>query len=326
MDTLFKKRQRNTVTINDLIEFTDQMHVLYKAGFTISSSLTFLNRQLESKPLEEASFGIALMLERGNSFSNGLAEYPKVFPEYYIKVVKSAEIGGVMQETLLRLSGYLKAQKKLEQDIKKTFQYPNFVLKAVIAASLFLAFFQGMIETTSANFALTALALLVYFIIKNALKRYISQGDGKHIWDSARLNMIIFKKAYRDSVNTKFAEHFKSIFKTGIHIEEVFRLIGDSMENRIYGSEVRAIGERINRGEKVSEVAASCHYFPHDLKEHLRLGDITGEYDRNLDLFIGKKNREIRDFTQKAKLYLYIAYLSLLCMLILIMWGSFNLF
>ncbi|MFC1477369.1 type II secretion system F family protein [candidate division KSB1 bacterium] len=318
------KRKRNTVITDDLIEFTGQMHALYKAGFMISNAMTFLQKEIPSKPMEDALFGIALMLERGSSLTKGLDEYPNVFPEYYRRSIQAAETGGTLRKTFARLSRYLKSRKKLEQEIKKRFFYPNFVLKSIIAGGLLLAFWQKKLAFTSSNFALILAAIISYYFIKDLLIVYLTKRGGKKYWDGIRLDAPLFGGAYRRSLNRQFAEHFISMYRTGLPITDVFTLIGEAIDNKIFGRAVSSIGETIQNGSTIVDAVDQCIYFPHSLKEHFHTGAMTGEYDKNLDSFIQQEDIRIRDFANKAFLYMYLLYLIILIALIGLMRGSFT--
>jgi type II secretory pathway component PulF len=59
---LIFKKKRKDVTTDDLIFFTKQILSMYKAGFTLSSSMAFIEDQTESENLRNAIYSISLAL------------------------------------------------------------------------------------------------------------------------------------------------------------------------------------------------------------------------------------------------------------------------
>ena len=119
---VFKKKQKNVI-LDDLIFFTDQIYVMHKAGNTLADSLAFVQEQTDNENLKSAFYTMSIRLQKGMSFSKALADYPEIFPEYYVENIYAAEISGTVQETLKRMSKYLKSEKKLKLQIKKNYLY-----------------------------------------------------------------------------------------------------------------------------------------------------------------------------------------------------------
>lgn len=92
------------------------MQILFKVDKTSQAFFHALfkrksNNVSLSKEIKNAAYPIALDLEKGNPLSKAIKNYPEIFPEYYIKNIYATEITGVLQETLNRLSKYLKSEK-----------------------------------------------------------------------------------------------------------------------------------------------------------------------------------------------------------------------
>ena len=49
-------------------------------------------------------------LRSGSSFGDAIAQHPKVFPGYYIAVVRAAELTGRLDDALEQLSEYLERE------------------------------------------------------------------------------------------------------------------------------------------------------------------------------------------------------------------------
>lgn len=321
---IFYGRKRKGVTIDDLIIFTDQMQSMYKAGFTFAATMAFLHEHIDNELMKDALFTIQTELEQGIPLSRALSSYKNIFPEYYINMISAGEIGGVLEETFKRLSRYLKSEKKLKREIRKVFFYPKFVFGSIVAGVVILSIVQNKIAITGENVILILAICIAALFIRDVLKSYFLTESGKKIWDLVKLKIWFLSPLYIEHLNKQFMELFMSLFNSGLHIVNVFNLIGTAMENKIYGKEIIKIGERIEHGVPILESIDGCKFFPYYLKTLFHLGKITGEYDKNFDSYIRQKELEIPLKIKKIMEYSYIILLFILFALVLLMRSQFS--
>ena len=88
----FKKK----VSTKSLVLFTRQLATLIAAGLPLVKALRTLHDQLEPGALKSVIKSIADEVESGSNFSEALAHFPKVFPDFYINMIKAGELGGML--------------------------------------------------------------------------------------------------------------------------------------------------------------------------------------------------------------------------------------
>src|SRR5207249_3622881 len=64
----------------------------------------------------------------GLSLHESLAKHPKVFSKLYVNMIRAAELGGVLDTILERLSGFLEYEMEVKGKIKSAMMYPVLVL------------------------------------------------------------------------------------------------------------------------------------------------------------------------------------------------------
>ncbi len=319
---IFGKRMGEGVSTDDLIFFTEQMKVMFKAGFLLSTTMDVLEKQTESKVLKDAILTITLDLEKGHTLSSTLDKYPEIFPEYYIKSIKAAEASGTLQDTLGRMTAYLKAQRKLNYELKKTFMYPK-ILFAIILLGMFVIYMiktyglNGFIPAimnlmTFQNYLLAAGTIVAAVLLWDLTQGFFTKWKGKTAWDRFRLYMPALKGLYRDMLHKQFAEMFLSLCNSGLYIGEILNLTGDAIENTIYGRELKNIADRFEEGSTISDAVNQNFYLPFRLKQVFHIGEETGEFDKNLRFYVmqmeGEIQRKARRIMQNTYfLFLFIA-------------------
>ena len=90
-----------------LTAFTRQLATLVDAGLPLLRGLRVLEKQEKNLTLKGIIGQLSISIEGGSTFSEGLAQHPKVFNRLYVNMVKAGELGGVLEVVLQRLAEFM---------------------------------------------------------------------------------------------------------------------------------------------------------------------------------------------------------------------------
>ena len=96
-----------------LTTFTRQLATLVDAGLPLLRGLRVLERQEKNATLRNILGDLAIAIEGGSTFSEALAQHPKVFNRLFVNMVKAGELGGVLEVVLNRLSEFMDGMMEL---------------------------------------------------------------------------------------------------------------------------------------------------------------------------------------------------------------------
>src|SRR5688500_85183 len=119
---------RQRIEVKELITFTYHMEQLLKAGVPMVDALTDLRESVDNDMLKNVISGLIENIGTGKTFSQALAEYPKIFSEVYVSMAHVGENSGQLVRVLQDLCGMLKWQSDLVSRAKRMLRYPAFVL------------------------------------------------------------------------------------------------------------------------------------------------------------------------------------------------------
>src|SRR5258706_9957470 len=111
-----------------LTTFTRQLATLVDAGLPLLRGLRVLEKQERHPTLKSIIGDLALSIEGGSTFSEGLAQHPKVFNRLFVNMVKAGELGGVLEVVLTRLSEFMEKAQKIKGKVIAAMFYPVAVL------------------------------------------------------------------------------------------------------------------------------------------------------------------------------------------------------
>ena len=111
-----------------LTTFTRQLATLVQAGLPLLRGLRVLQKQEKNGNLKSILGDLATAIEGGSTFSEALAQHPKVFNRLFVNMVKAGEIGGVLEVVLRRLSEFMEKAQKIKGKVIAAMFYPVAVL------------------------------------------------------------------------------------------------------------------------------------------------------------------------------------------------------
>src|SRR5213078_2646734 len=158
-----------------LTTFTRQLATLVDAGLPLLRGLRVLEKQERNPTLKGILGDLALSIEGGSTFSEGLAQHPKVFNRLFVNMVKAGELGGVLEVVLTRLSEFMEKAQKIKGKVIAAMFYPVAVM--IVATGILIVLmvkvvpafkqvFEGMLEGSQLP-AFTRLVLGISEMVKD---------------------------------------------------------------------------------------------------------------------------------------------------------------
>src|SRR5712671_606584 len=124
-----------------LTTFTRQLATLVDAGLPLLRGLRVLEKQERNATLKRILGDLSLSIEGGSTFSEGLAQHPKVFNKLFVNMVKAGELGGVLEVVLKRLAEFSEKAQKIKGKVKAALFYPVAVLIVAVGIMILLMCF-----------------------------------------------------------------------------------------------------------------------------------------------------------------------------------------
>lgn len=116
------------VSAQTLYLFNRQLYHLLKAGVPILRALEIMGQQQRHMRFREVVASIRLSIQQGRSLSDSLRDYPRIFPELYISMIRAGEEGGSLREVLKDLAEYQRNQLDMMNRVRTAFAYPSVML------------------------------------------------------------------------------------------------------------------------------------------------------------------------------------------------------
>jgi type IV pilus assembly protein PilC len=289
------------VKLADLVVFTRQFATMINAGLPIVRALYVLSEQTDNKKLKDVLDDVRKEVEAGLALSEALEKHPKVFTKLYVEMVRAGEIGGILDDVLLRVAFQLEKDQDLRRKVKSAMTYPTVVLVlAILAASFMLIFivpiFAKMFEDlggdlpiptkvamTLSDILTSPFGVLLYVAAGAAvffLLRWKKTENGRKAIDPLLLKIpvkigdIIQKVAL-----ARFARTLGTLSAAGVPILQSLEITATSSGNYVIEKALLKSRDAIREGLPIYYPLEDEKVFPPMVTRMIAVGEETGDID-----------------------------------------------
>lgn len=313
---------RTKVTRQDLINFCFHLEQLAKAGVPLVEGLVDLRDSLENPRFREVVGGVIEAIGGGRTLSLALADYPEVFGNVFISLVRSGEQTGKLPEVLASMAESLKWEDELASQTKKMMMYPLFVGGTVLLVTFFLMIYlvpqmTGFIKNMGQALPLqTVLLIYVSDFVVNFWWLILALPPavffGVRFWakadpavqfklDQYKLGIPVLGPILRKITLSRFASSFALMYASGITVLDAIRSCEKIIDNLPLEAALRTVGQQIADGKAMTVAFQDAGLFPPLVIRMLKIGENTGALDTallNVSYFF---NREVKESIGKLQ-------------------------
>lgn len=295
--------KKQKITDKDLVVFTRQFATMFNAGIPIVQSLDILANQIGNKTFGGIISQIKGDVETGATLSNALNRHPKIFDDLYVNLVAAGETGGVLDEVLTRLAGYIEKTMKLKKKVKGAMIYPAIVISvAVLVIAIIMVWvipiFANIFAEMGAQLPLPTQSVIwlsnflggiggLFILIGIAstaigIKQYRKTDGGKRKTDNLLLKMPVIGDLLRKVAVARFTRTLGTLISSGVPILEGLEICAKSSGNKIIEEEVLNARKEVSTGKTLAEPLSKSEVFPPMVTQMINVGESTGALDQML--------------------------------------------
>jgi type IV pilus assembly protein PilC len=241
-------------------------------------------------------------LRSGERFSDTLEKHPKVFPQFYRGIVRSAELTGELDTVLARLALYLERDLDAKRKIKSAMIYPIAIAVMSVVTILVLSIyvlpkFKTFFASLNATLPLPTRMLLAttdflqnwwwailggLVLIGVGIFGAAKTEGGRYSLDAFLLKVPVLGETLQYSYVERFCRVLSSMVSAGVNLPEALRVTTEALRNKVYVRGLSHVGEAMLEGEGIATPLARTKLFPGTATQMLRVGEETGSLDDQL--------------------------------------------
>lgn len=302
-----------SLTLQDMVLFCVQLEQLDRAGVPLLDAISDLRDTTDNFALKNLLADIFDSINKGNMFSQALAQHPKYFDEVFVGLVSAGERTGNLADVFHHLAEHLKWVDNIQSKIKKASYYPVFLLflMSVVIGIMMLFVIpqlskfllsQGF-ELPSYTYALIAtsnffqnywmyvfsLPVIAFFTVKFMCK--ISE-EFDYSVDSMFLKLPKIGDTIRKIEVARFCRFVSITYRSGIGILDCLEIANNVVKNKVLKDSIIAIRKSVSEGNSLTQSMVISNQFPSMVIRMVKVGEDSGRLDetlKNVNYFFDKE-------------------------------------
>lgn len=296
------RRLKERITPSDVATFTRQFATMVNAGLPITEALLILRAQAKGSMGKVVSQLLA-DVEGGEPLSKAFSKHPAVFTPTYIALIKSGEVGGVLDNVLVRLADDLEKQQEFKGKVKGALIYPAIIVSGMIIVAFIMMIFViprltalysefnaelplptkiliGISDAVIKFWPLTLATVVGGFY---GFKAYRKTKAGRLKTDELIFKMPIIGPLQKEVALTELTRTLSLMVGAGVSILEGLSITSEVADNIVISDALKDVSKQVEKGLPVSfSFAKHPEAFPFILSQMIAVGEETGKMEEVL--------------------------------------------
>ena len=280
----------------DILNFTNQLAVMVRAGISIQDSLEAIGEQQTNRKFKILVLDLKNQIESGQNFSQALGSHPEAFGNLYVNMIAAAEISGSLSNMLQKLTEYMGQEAETKSQIKGAMVYPGIIATMAITVTIFLLCFvlpkfmgifagKEHLLPTPTKLLMGSSAFLrgFWYIILpcvagtiTAFWHFINTQTGRLWWDKAKLVLPIIKTLCRSLYITRSLHTMSVLTHAGVPILDTISITAQISGNILYKNMWLSVHEDVRQGKKIAPSLSHYGLMPSNVIQMIRSGEDSG--------------------------------------------------
>jgi type IV pilus assembly protein PilC len=297
-------RKISFISLDEKIGFVENLGIMLKAGIAISKALQILVKQSKNLRFKNVLSEVYSKVEAGKSLSDALSDYPNVFSDIVINMIRVGELSGNLEKSLEYLSIQLHREADLKSKVKGAMIYPSVIVSAMFLIGLFLAIFvlpklTSIFKDFGSDLPVTTKIVMAIadFMSAHGITCIIGLGvfiglfiaflrseTGQRALDYFLLHFMIINPIVKKINLARFSRILSSLLKSGVPIVQGLDVSSNSMGNVYYKELVAGAASDVKLGKSLTDsLGKDTKLFPVLVVQMLQVGEESGTVQEILE-------------------------------------------
>ncbi len=287
---------RGRVKLDQIAMVTRELAIMIETGVPVTEALKLLREHTENQPLNRALADTHTDLSEGKTISQALAAHPAVFPKLYVDMVRTAETGGSLDQTLNQASDYLEAALELRRKVTGAVTYPAVLGVVAVGVVIFMLtyvvpqfsqlFAHMGVEpppTTKFLVALSDTLRTRWYVLAIAavaatfgLRAALATGPGRLLFRKLLHRTPGIGDTAKKIALSRVLRSLSTLLGAGVPLLAALDTAAQTSQDIVFERAILRMKEDLQQGVALSQAASATGVFPGMLCQMLAVGEKSG--------------------------------------------------
>jgi len=302
--------------------FTNNLSGMLSAGLSLNRALSILEKQSKNFVFKKVLNDLAESINKGNTLSDGMKKYPKVFSGIFIPMIHAGEESGSLPKTLSEVGSTIKKSFDLNKKIKGAMTYPAIIVFAMLGIGIFMMVY--VVPTLTKTFkdvggdlpkstkfiiwisdSISQHFLIFLIIVMITIISIIVLSKLKIVnryFDKFILYLPVIGNIVKEVNTARTARTLSSLLLSGVNISNAISITEEVVQNVHYKELLSKSIISIEKGMVLSDsFKENTFLYPVMMGEMVEVGEETGNLSKMLldiaDFYEAEVDRKTKDLS-----------------------------
>jgi general secretion pathway protein F len=304
----------------DAVLIARELATLLQAGLPLDRALSIMADLGPEGARKNVLLEVLEAVRGGVTLAEAMERYPRVFPSYYVGMVRAGEAGGTLDSILARLADSLERAHALRENIRSAMYYPIVVLLVaggtlVVLLTVVIPKFKPMFDdmgtamplpmavlltagqVLTAWWWLIALAMLAVILVT---RYYVSRPGGQMRLHEAVRQLPLFGGLITKVEIARFCRTLGTLLASGVNILPAFSIALSTISNRAIASAIEEVSARLKRGEGLAASLLESGVVPRMASQLVLVGEESGQLETMLVRVAETYDEQVRRTVERS--------------------------
>lgn len=287
----------------NLLDFTYMLKLIINSGIPILIGIKDLMKGHSNKKITFAANAIYQGLDSGLSLSEVMDSQPRLFPPYYIHLIKAGEASGTLDKSLEFLMNYLNWQIEFRKTVRSALSYPIAILTIMggLVVIVFTVVFPKilniltglgaemplptkiMVATSGFLRNYFPLIAVVVVILAASFQFFKRTPTGRRFIDQMTLRLPVIGSLVRKINLSRYFKIVATLHAAGLNVERTFIIGAEVIGNTVLSEKLRTISTALVTGDSISDAMRRTGYIQDLVLDMVGIAEKTGKLEDALN-------------------------------------------
>lgn len=285
-----------TAKLEQVVILSRELAIMMETGVPIVEALESLQKHAEDKMIGAALAQAHADLSQGKTIAQAMAAQPHVFPSVYVSMIRTAETGGSLDETLDQAAEYLEASLEMRRKVSGAMTYPAVLMVVATGVLVFmmtylLPRFGPLFEHMGAEIPATTKMLLGASTFLQAHWWTIPVTLGSSGWAFRTFARTAFGRNFltrlvhripvvgdvvRKVALSRILRALGTLSGAGVSLLLALEMAGQTAQDVIFEAALAQVRQDVEQGASISEAVIKTRVFPAIVCQMMAVGEKSG--------------------------------------------------
>lgn len=313
------------VNARELTTFCRQFSIMISTGIPVLECIDSLKYQSFSAYFRSILQVISEDMKGGMMLSASLDKHRRVFPNFFISMVRIGEVSGNLDRVFISLADFYEFDGNIKRKAKAALAYPLMLAGMTVAiVVLMLAFVVPTFKEALSNLdiEIAGYTKVVYgisdFLVENwymmvaglilivgGLFLFSRTKTGKHAFDVFKIRAPLIGKVTVNLISARFARAFYILLASGMAMTDALDAVSIIFGNSYVEERFKDAAQDVKKGITLTNALQKQNLFPQVLIQMISVGERTASleevFERSCKFFDDQVDASLKSLTSKIQ-------------------------